>query len=171
MERFAAVRLRSGEFANSEKLRTTGNLVGALFFHDASRSLDPQLHAHAVLANASHDGERGQWLALQRRAMMEASPYVRGFLYHDFARRLTQLGYQIEPATRGVGFQIKGITPETEEAFSRRTQQRQGFERRYREVFGHRPSKRRVEHFNQRQPGRGRGAVPRRVQRGLRQES
>ena len=147
MERFAAVRLRSGEFANSEKLRTTGNLVGALFFHDASRSLDPQLHAHAVLANASHDGERGQWLALQRRAMMEASPYVREYLYHDFARRLVQLGYEVEPALRGVGFQIAGITPEAEAAFSRRAQQRQDFERRYREVFGHRPSKRRVEHF------------------------
>jgi conjugative relaxase-like TrwC/TraI family protein len=147
MERFAAVRLRSGDFANSEKLRTTGNIVGALFFHDASRSLDPQLHAHAVLANASRDVERGQWLALQRRAMMEASPYVREFLYHDFARKLTQLGYQIEPAARGVGFQIAGITPEAEEAFSRRASQRQNFEQRYREVFGHRPSKRRVEHF------------------------
>jgi len=77
MENFAAVRLRTGEDAGSEKLRITGNVTGALFFHDASRELDPQLHAHAVLANASHDREGGRWLALQRRAMMEASPYIR----------------------------------------------------------------------------------------------
>ncbi|MGK0189802.1 MAG: conjugative relaxase-like TrwC/TraI family protein [Verrucomicrobiales bacterium] len=37
MEHFAAVRLRAGEFRNSEKLRITGNVVGALFFHDSSR--------------------------------------------------------------------------------------------------------------------------------------
>lgn len=147
MERFAAVRLRSGDYAKTEKLRITGNVTGALFFHDASRALDPQLHAHIVLANASLDSERGQWLALQRRAMMEASPYVRGFLYHDYARRLTQLGYMIEADTRGLGFHIEGITKEAELAFSERARQRLAFEERYQNVFGHRPHKRRIEQF------------------------
>ncbi|MEZ5325908.1 MAG: MobF family relaxase [Verrucomicrobiales bacterium] len=147
MEHFAAVRLRTGKFRNTEKLRVTGNIVGALFFHDASRSLDPQLHAHVVMPNASHDEERGHWLALQRRAMLEASPYVREFLYHDFARRLTQLGYEIEPAKGSLGFQIAGITKEMEQAFSERARQRLSFEDRYRNVFGHRPSKRRIEQF------------------------
>ncbi len=147
MERFASVRLRSGEFAKSEKLRITGNVTAALFFHDSSRTLDPQLHAHAVMANASYDKEREQWLALQRRAMMEASPYIRTFLYHDFARRLTQLGYKVEPPQRGHGFGIEGISQEAEKLFSARALQRLDFEKRYRATFGHRPSKRRVEQF------------------------
>ncbi len=145
MERFAAVRLRTGEFKNSEKLRITGNVIGAVFFHDASRTLDPQLHAHAVMINASLDRERDQWLALQRRAMMEASVYVRGFLHHTFARKLTQLGYGIESAKEG--FRIEGISEEVEIALSERTRQRLQFEERYRRLFGHQPSKRRIEWF------------------------
>jgi conjugative relaxase-like TrwC/TraI family protein len=55
MERFAAVRERRGEAAGTEAYRLTRNYTGALFLHDASRDLDPQLHAHAVLAtNGSH---------------------------------------------------------------------------------------------------------------------
>jgi conjugative relaxase-like TrwC/TraI family protein len=53
MERYAAVRERRGEAAMSEQFRLTNNFVGAMFVHDASRDLDPQLHAHAVLANAT----------------------------------------------------------------------------------------------------------------------
>ena len=53
MERFAAVRERRGDAASTEKFRLTGNFTGGLFIHDASRDLDPQLHGHAVLANAT----------------------------------------------------------------------------------------------------------------------
>ena len=147
MEHFAAVRLRTGEYSQTEKLRITGNVAGAIFFHDASRSLDPQLHAHLVLANASYDKERGQWLALQRRAMMRASPYVRQFLYHDFARRLKGLGYEINSSAASPAFSIAGVTKEMEDAYSQRALQRKAFENRYTDTFGHAPSKRRIEHF------------------------
>ncbi|MCB1099629.1 MAG: relaxase domain-containing protein, partial [Verrucomicrobiae bacterium] len=145
MEHFAAVRLRTGEFASTEKIRISGNITGALFFHDSSRALDPQLHAHAVMANASLDVERDQWFALQRRAMMEASPYIRRVLYHDFARRLRALGYDVE--REGESFRIKGIATAVEAEFSLRTQQRVSFGVRYLKHFGHLPSKRRIEHF------------------------
>ena len=79
--------------------------------------------------------------------MMEASPYIRTFLYHDFARRLTQLGYTVEPAKRGLGFGIEGISQDAENLFSARALQRLDFERRYKDTFGHRPSKRRIEQF------------------------
>ncbi len=147
MENFAAVRLRTGEFRNSEKLRVTGNVTTALFFHDSSRELDPQLHAHAVMMNVSFDAERGKWLALQRRAMMEASVYVRQFVYHDFARRLNQLGYEVSGAKGGEGVEIAGISADVKQVFSERTRQRIEFEKRYKQVFGHQPSKRRVEQF------------------------
>ncbi len=145
MEHFAAVRLRTGGFHETEKIRISDNVTAALFFHDSSRSLDPQLHAHAVMINASYDQEREQWFALQRRAMMEASPYVRKVLYHDFARRLRELGYTLEP--EGESFRIRGISKEIEEAYSVRAKQRCEFEMRYRKLFGHAPSKRRIEEF------------------------
>jgi conjugative relaxase-like TrwC/TraI family protein len=44
--------------------RTTGNMVIALYHHDASRELDPQLHTHAVAANLTYDGTEGRWKAL-----------------------------------------------------------------------------------------------------------
>ena len=145
MEHFAAVRLRTAGFHETEKIRISDNVTAALFFHDSSRSLDPQLHAHAVMVNASYDVERDQWFALQRRAMMEASPYVRKVLYHDFARRLKELGYTLE--SEGESFRIQGITKEMEEAFSMRANQRKEFEERYRKLFGHGASKRRIEEF------------------------
>jgi len=145
MEHFAAVRLRTAGFHETEKIRISDNVTAALFFHDSSRSLDPQLHAHAVMINASYDQDRDQWFALQRRAMMEASPYIRRVLYHDFARRLKELDYKLEP--EGESFRIKGITKEMEEAFSVRANQRKEFEARYRKLFGHAASKRRIEEF------------------------
>ncbi|MGK0190111.1 MAG: hypothetical protein ACI9R3_005931 [Verrucomicrobiales bacterium] len=48
------------------------------------------------MVNASFDRKRDKRMALQHRAMMEANVYVREFLYHDFARKLTQLGYKLE---------------------------------------------------------------------------
>src|SRR4051794_29499275 len=72
MERFAAVRERRGFKSGSEEIRLTGNVVGATFLHDTSRDLDPQLHVHAVLANASWSAERKQWLALKQNEMLRA---------------------------------------------------------------------------------------------------
>jgi conjugative relaxase-like TrwC/TraI family protein len=58
MEEYAACRM--GE----ERLRiSSGNLVAARFQHDSSRQLDPQLHSHFVVANATFDG--GEWRALE----------------------------------------------------------------------------------------------------------
>src|SRR5688572_26878524 len=108
MERFAAVRERRGEARNTEAFRLTGNFVGAMFLHDASRDLDPQLHVHAVLANATWDEEQSRWMALQHAEMMRASPYLRQAFYRELAGRLRQLGYEpYELNSRG--FSIRGV--------------------------------------------------------------
>ena len=74
MEGYAAVRERRGAAHETEALRLTRNFVGAMFVHDTSRDLDPQLHVHAVLANATWDAERSQWFALKQNEMLRASP-------------------------------------------------------------------------------------------------
>jgi hypothetical protein len=49
-EDFAATRVRIGG-ARSERL--TGNFAAALFTHDTSRALDPHLHTHCIVFNAT----------------------------------------------------------------------------------------------------------------------
>ena len=143
MERFAAVRERRGQTHGTEALRLTRNFAGALFFHDASRDLDPQLHGHAVLANATWDAERGEWFALQPVDMLRASAYVRQVLYRELAGRLTELGYE----TYGMsakGFSIRGVE-HLRERFSKRARQVQQLADDFAQQKGRRPTKREVE--------------------------
>ena len=55
IEAHAAARVRQSG-ANDD--RATGNLVLAVYHHDTSRELDPQLHSHAVAANLTFEDRR-----------------------------------------------------------------------------------------------------------------
>lgn len=146
LEEKAAVRVRTGSDVAGEAVRNTGNATVAVFIHDTSRLLDPQVHAHGVFANVSWDEVSGRWLALQPRQMMEATKEsLRQEFYRDLAMRTEKLGYKI--VWRKEGFGIAGISEELERRFSRRMQQRQEFEDRYRRLFGAEPSKARIEQF------------------------
>jgi conjugative relaxase-like TrwC/TraI family protein len=74
LESFASARIRTGGVDNQDRI--TGNLVGASFLHTASRALDPQLHTHFVLFNATFDPVETKWKALQTAAMFEAIHYA-----------------------------------------------------------------------------------------------
>jgi conjugative relaxase-like TrwC/TraI family protein len=146
LEQFAAVRERRGQQVHTENARATGNMVAGVFHHNASRALDPQLHAHAVIANATYDAERDRWLALQPRPMMEASSrFVRQAMDADLARRLEALGYRTEPD--GDSFRLADIPIELEKRYSTRARQREAFVQRFEQLFGEVPSKKRVEAF------------------------
>jgi conjugative relaxase-like TrwC/TraI family protein len=143
MERYAAVRERRGSAAETEAYRLTRNFVGALFLHDASRDLDPQLHGHAVLANATWDATRHEWLALQPVEMMRASSYLRQVLYRELAGRLRALGY--EPyGMNSRGFSVRGVE-HLRERFSKRTRQVQKLAEEYALKKGRKPTKREIE--------------------------
>jgi len=58
LESYAATGVRR---AGASHDRTTGNLVVAVYHHDTSRELDPQLHTHAVAANLTWDGSEDRW--------------------------------------------------------------------------------------------------------------
>ncbi len=143
MERFAAVRERRGEAAGTEAFRLTGNVAGALFFHDASRDLDPQLHGHAVLANATWDAQRGEWLALQPAEMLRASAYLRQVLYRELAGRLRSLGYEPYEMT-SQGFAIRGVE-HLRERYSKRTRQVKALAEAFAAEKGRKPTKREIE--------------------------
>jgi conjugative relaxase-like TrwC/TraI family protein len=143
MERFAAVRERRGQAARTEEYRLTGNFVGALFIHDTSRDLDPQLHAHIVLANATWDHERKQWLALQPAEMLRASGYLRQVFYRELSGRLQELGYDTYDMSPR-GFAIRGLE-HLRERFSKRARQVQKLAEEFAQAKGRQPTKREVE--------------------------
>jgi conjugative relaxase-like TrwC/TraI family protein len=61
LEIFAATRVRAG---GGHGDRSTGNVAAALFTHDTSRALDPHLHTHCVVFNATFDPVEQRWKAL-----------------------------------------------------------------------------------------------------------
>jgi conjugative relaxase-like TrwC/TraI family protein len=95
LESYAAARVRQGG-ANED--RTTGNIVLAVYHHDSSRELDPQLHTHAVAANLTYDGTEGRWKALQASGIYERRAYLTEVYRNSLARTVRELGYRSRTA-------------------------------------------------------------------------
>ena len=75
LESFAATRVRkNGQCA----ARTTGNIVAAVFRHETSRALDPHLHSHCIVFNATHDPVENCWKALENHEMLVAQQFIEG---------------------------------------------------------------------------------------------
>lgn len=118
LEAFAAARVRK---AGGQRDRTTGNLVAAAFVHTSSRALDPQLHTHFTVFNATYDECERSWKALQAGAMYEAIRYATAVYRNDLARRVREIGYKAKPAKHG--FEIEGVNDEILKKFSKRAQE------------------------------------------------
>jgi conjugative relaxase-like TrwC/TraI family protein len=119
LETFAATRVRK---QGSQRDRTTGNLVAAAFVHNSSRELDPQLHTHFTVFNATFDESERCWKALQAGGMYDAIRYGTAVYRNELAKRVQQIGYRIQPAKHG--FEIEGVGDEVMKRFSKRAQQR-----------------------------------------------
>ncbi|HUA68391.1 MAG TPA: MobF family relaxase [Candidatus Saccharimonadales bacterium] len=119
LQSFAATRVRKDGQCTD---RSTGNVVAALFRHDTSRALDPHLHTHCIVFNATFDSVERQWKALQNHEIMVAQKFIENVYYHELARELVKFGYEIENKPRG-DFEIKGVAPELIDKFSKRHKQ------------------------------------------------
>ena len=113
---YAATRVRK---QNQYSQRATGNVVGAVFRHDTSRALDPHLHSHCILFNATWDATEGRWKALEACEMVTAQKFVRNVYYHEMVRSLQKFGYGVENNPRG-DFEIIGVGKELIDRFSKR---------------------------------------------------
>lgn len=134
LQSFAATRVRKkGQCAD----RNTGNIVAAVFRHDTSRALDPHLHSHAIVFNATFDAVEQKWKALQNSEMFAAQKFVENVYYHELTRDLARFGYQIENKSRG-DFEIKGVAPELIDKFSKRHKQ---IDEKTRELLKREPDK------------------------------
>lgn len=103
-------------------IETTGNWIIARFTHDTSRELDPQLHTHAVVINATQRTD-GEWRALSSKEIFWAK-MVGGAIYRaELARALQRLGYEIEVKNRDGRFEIQGFAAEQLRHFSQRREE------------------------------------------------
>jgi conjugative relaxase-like TrwC/TraI family protein len=122
LEKFAS---RQSNTATTRGSEVTGNICGAAFTHDASRALDPQLHTHFVLGNATQT-ESGKWFALHENAMLDAVRYAGKVYQNELACEVKALGYETrEVREKGeiTGFEIKGVSNELCERFAKRREE------------------------------------------------
>lgn len=141
LERYAASRVRQGS-ANAD--RPTGNLVLAVYHHDTSRELDPQLHTHAVAGNLTFDGEENRWKALQASGIYQRRAYLSEVYRNALARQVRDLGYEIEDRHKSNGqddgFEIRGVSQELIAQYSQRSQQRDAAIAEFERTQGRHPS-------------------------------
>jgi conjugative relaxase-like TrwC/TraI family protein len=140
-EACAASRVRQGG-ANED--RATANLVLAVYHHDTSRELDPQLHTHAVAANLTFDGAECRWKALQASEIYERRAYLSEVYRNALAREVRTIGYEIESQRdargRDAGFEIRGVPAALLAKFSQRSRQRDSAVAAFVEQHGRRPT-------------------------------
>src|ERR1700736_3583900 len=141
LEASAAARVRL-EGANEN--RVTGNLVLAVYHHDTSRELDPQLHTHAVAGNLTYDGTEGRWKALQASDIYAQRAYLTEVYRNSLAHQVRALGYDIDDQHdargRDLGFEIRGVSQELLRTYSQRSQQRDQAIEAFTEKTGRRPT-------------------------------
>ena len=116
LEFYATTRIRKQQ---QTAYRLTGNVVGAVFRHDTSRALDPHLHTHCILFNATKDSVENCWKALEPYEMLVTKKFAENVYYHELARSLHHFGYRVQNQRRG-DFEIEGVSSKLIERFSKR---------------------------------------------------
>lgn len=126
LEAFAARRINDKTAGPGNWLETTGQLCAAVFRHDASRELDPQLHTHHVVANVTV-GTDGKRYALTERQMVEAIRFAGKCYQNALARECLGLGYTTRetrnPKGEIEGFSLGHVSEKICERFSQRRAQ------------------------------------------------
>jgi conjugative relaxase-like TrwC/TraI family protein len=98
-------------------VKPTGNFAIALFAHDTSRDLDPNLHTHAVILNGTQDGNEN-YRALYTDELYANRKLLDDVYLNELAYEARQLGYDIEPTEDG--FELAGYSQELRDTFSQR---------------------------------------------------
>ena len=139
LERFAS---RQKNTPLKRQREAAGNLCAAAFTHDASRALDPQLHTHFVIANATRD-QTGKWYALNEYEMVRAVRYVGKVYQNEMARAVQKSGYTIRHTTRNgeiTGFEIEGVSDFLCDRFSKRREEIERQIEKFEEKQGRKPT-------------------------------
>ncbi len=117
IEAVTETRVRRG--GRRDEDRVAGNMVTAVVTHDASRSLDPQLHTHLCVMNVTYDEVEKRWKGVQPSSFYRYQSFFREVSYNKLAQRMREGGYELEPS-RKMGFDIKGFPESARKLFSKR---------------------------------------------------
>jgi len=102
------------------KTEKTGNLAAAVFRHEMSRNLDPQLHSHAVVPNMTRSAD-GSWRALDASEVFKNKMAAGAVYRSELAGELKKLGYDIHITDKQKGtFELKGYSDKQLAEFSSR---------------------------------------------------
>jgi hypothetical protein len=129
--------------------RRTGNMVWADFTHFTSRPApvadesvllaanlwagklrgrdgvlavpDPHLHVHVYAINATFDPDERKWKAGEFMRIKRDAGYYQAVYHAKLAECLQRLGYEIDG--HGRAFELRGVSRETIDAYSRRTKE------------------------------------------------
>ena len=110
---FAAVRVRS---AGRDEDAPAKSLVYAMFNHDVSRALDPDLHTHIPIFNMAQDWG-SEWRALQTTELFARQRQFTAILNSKLAAGARELGYAVEKTKNG--FELAAIPKQVREQFSK----------------------------------------------------
>ncbi|MBS0482668.1 MAG: conjugative relaxase [Proteobacteria bacterium] len=110
--------------AKQQVAEKTGNMVAATFLHDVNRNNEPQLHVHAVIANATK-ASGGKWHAVHNDQLYRNQHLIGAVHNAELRARIEELGYETTPARNPIdgAFEIKGVSREAIEAFSTRREE------------------------------------------------
>ncbi len=97
----------------------TGSLVIAQFTHTTSRALDPQLHTHSLIMNATQK-ENGSWGSIESRGFYKNSKLLGTVYQNELAMRVKELGYEVEVNAKKGFFEISGVPESVKKTFSKR---------------------------------------------------
>lgn len=121
-------KLVSARITEERKTETvlTGNMVAALYNHDTSRDLDPQLHTHALVFNATFADEKWRSLASDTRMKtgfsenLYATKIALGNLYRSALREdIESMGFETVTAGKNGLWELKDVPVDV---FSSRSQ-------------------------------------------------
>lgn len=101
-------------------LEVTGKMVAAMFKHELSRDLDPQLHTHAIIANLTSDG-KGKWRSAFFDEIFDNKKFLGTIYRAELAKLAKELGYEIEQKGKECLFEIKGVPSNLINLFSSRS--------------------------------------------------
>src|SRR5215207_904222 len=101
-----------------------GGFVAAAYQHRTSRSQDPHLHTHVLVANMAQTPSDGKWRALDGEAILKTYRLAAGYLYQAQLRaELTRsLGVEWEQPRKGMA-ELRHVPREVIREFSNRRAQ------------------------------------------------
>lgn len=110
--------------AGKEQLMRTDNMLAATFRHDTNRELEPQLHTHSVIFNATRT-EDGQIRSLYSKQFFTQQKELGEHYRRELAANLETAGYEIRETEEGGkwSFELAAVKVELMQEFSSRSAQ------------------------------------------------